>query len=116
MFHMTKFPSTRMTWSERIKPTHKEADYGNAKKENPEGIQIIGCHPWSRSNTDIPVVGLFHSFNKYSVSTYYMSSALPGTGDAIVIKTDNGLGPGGAGEPLNPQAPCNDHTFLPILV
>lgn len=34
-----------------------------------------------------------------------MSSALLGTGDAIVIKTDNGLGPGRVGEPLNPHAP-----------
>lgn len=44
MFHMTKFPVTRMTWTERIRQDTKRQIMGNAKKDNPQDIKILGCH------------------------------------------------------------------------
>lgn len=41
---MAKVLATRTTWSESIK-TIQEADNRNVKKEDPEGVQIVSCHP-----------------------------------------------------------------------
>ena len=42
MFDMTQFPTTRMAWSERIRPMQE--NNRNVKKEDFEGIQILSHH------------------------------------------------------------------------
>lgn len=63
---MTKFPSTRMTWSERKnKANTQEADYENAKKGNPEGIResLAAIHGPGKTLTFLWLVYFIHSIN-----------------------------------------------------